>query len=423
MDAPTQPVSEKRRPREREIVALLAGTMALNALALDTMLPALPMIGDDLGVAEANRTQLVIVAYLFGFGTSQMFWGPIADRFGRKPVLAAGIGLYIGFAFLAAAAQTFTLLVVARLLMGASAAVSRVLVLAIVRDLYESEKMARVMSLVHMVFMVIPVIAPTLGQAMLAVGPWRLIFYALAGYGVVLFAWSMTRLPETLRPEYRRDISVAAMVSGISDTLSDRLSLGYTLALTSIYTTLVAYLASISQIVGEVFERPAALGMVFAAIAGPMAAASWTNSRIVERFGLRPVGHAGMIGFLVISALHLSIHLTVGSTLTSFVAMMALTLIAFAFCTANFGTLAMTNMASIAGTASSVQGTMSTVIASILGFFIGQAYDGTVGPFLMGLTAVGGLAFLCVVVTERGRILRRRNPDRPHLPPEQPQCR
>lgn len=389
---------------EREIIALLAAFMAMNAFALDAMLPALPQIGSDLGIGEENRRQLVIVAYTFGFGASQMFWGPIADRFGRKPVLALGLVLYSLFALVAGVAKDFTLLVIARFLMGASGAVSRVLVTAIVRDLYEGEAMARIMSLSFMVFMVVPVIAPSLGQLILFVAEWRTIFYALAAYGVIAFVWGMARLPETLHPEYRRRLDVRDIASGVAQSLRDRLSLGYTLALTAVFTGLIGYLASVQQIMEHVFERPEAIGWVFAAIAAPMSVAGWGNSRIVVRFGLRHVGHLGMIGFAGFSLAHLAWHLLVGESLISFIIFMGLTFTSFAFTTANFGTLAMTNMAPIAGTASSVQGMIGTVGAAIFGLAIGQSYDGTPLPFLLGMSIGGLIALLIVLIVERGTL-------------------
>src|SRR5688500_2724594 len=148
--------SGKRRSGPRETVALLAGLMALNAFAIDAMIPALPDIGSELGVATENRRQLVVVAYFFGFGVGQIFWGPLADRFGRKPILATGVALYAGFALLCGIASSFELLIAGRVAMGASAAVTRVLVTAMVRDLFEGDEMARVMSLVVEVFIVVP---------------------------------------------------------------------------------------------------------------------------------------------------------------------------------------------------------------------------------------------------------------------------
>ncbi|MDP1907776.1 MAG: MFS transporter, partial [Hyphomicrobium sp.] len=185
------------RPGSREIVAMLAGLMALNAFAIDAMIPALPAIGADLGVAADNDRQLVVVAYMFGFGSTQLLWGPLADRFGRKPVLAAGVLLYVTFAFLCAFAWSFPLLIAGRVAMGASAAVTRVLVVTMVRDLFDGEAMARTMSLVFMVFMLVPVLAPSVGQGILLVGPWRAIFAVLGVYGLLMMVWSWRRLPET----------------------------------------------------------------------------------------------------------------------------------------------------------------------------------------------------------------------------------
>ncbi len=195
----TQATGGRRRPGAREMTVMLAGLMALNAIAIDAMIPALPAIGQSLGVAEENDRQLVIVAYMLGFGVTQLVWGPLADRFGRKPILAAGIALYAAFALMCAFAGSFALLIAGRAAMGASAAVTRVLVVAMVRDLFEGEAMARVMSLVFMIFMLVPVLAPSIGQAILLVAPWPAIFVLLAVYGLVMLGWSWVRLPETLQ--------------------------------------------------------------------------------------------------------------------------------------------------------------------------------------------------------------------------------
>ena len=283
----------KRLPGTREMVAMLAGLMALNAFAIDAMIPALPQIGRDLGVASENSRQLVVVAYFIGFGSTQLIWGPLADRFGRKPVLAAGISLYTAFALLCAIAGSFPLLIAGRVAMGASAAVTRVLVVAMVRDLFESEAMARVMSLVFMVFMLVPVLAPSVGQAILLVGQWRAIFLVLAAYGLIMLLWSGLRLPETLHPEYRRSLAWRDMGGAMWETIREPLSRGYTLALAVTFGALTAYIASIQQIVFDAFHAPGAIGLVFGAVAAPMALASWTNSKIVGRFGLRRVGHGG----------------------------------------------------------------------------------------------------------------------------------
>ena len=394
----------KRHLGMRESVAMLAGLMALNAFAIDAMLPALPAIGRALSVDTENRRQLVIVAYMFGFGSTQMLWGPLADRFGRKPILAIGIILYASFALLCGLAASFPLLIAARIGMGASAAVTRVLVTAMVRDLFEGEAMARVMSLVFMTFMLVPMIAPSIGQGILLAGSWRLIFIVLASYAAIMWVWSWVRLPETLHPEYRRALTIAPIITAIRATLTDRLSLGYTLGLMAVFGGLTGYIASIQQIVFDVFDAPRAIGMVFAAVAGPMAFGSWANSRLVGRFGLRRVGHTGLLAFVILCAAHLAVSLSGAETLLLFVMMQAAVMGSFAFTSSNFGTLAMTNVAPFAGTASSVQGTIGTIGGAAIGLAIGQSFDGTQIPFVAGMATCAAAALLCALATERGRL-------------------
>lgn len=398
----------------REIIVLLAGLMALNSFAIDAMLPALPDIGRDLGIGEENRRQLVIVAYMLGFGSTQLIWGPLADRFGRKPILLSGMGLYVGFALLCGMAKSFELLIAARFAMGASSAVTRVLVTAMVRDLFEGEEMARIMSLTFMVFMLMPMIAPTLGQAILLVGDWRLIFLALAAWAFFAGLWAYLRLPETLHPEFRRSLDLREIGTAVRTALTDRLSLGYTLAMTATFGALVAYIATIQQIVGETFGQPDAIGWVFAAIAVPMAIGSFTNASIVRRFGLRTVSHWGTIAFLALALLHASVATFAGETLVAFVVMQALTNGMLAFTSANFSTLAMTRMAAVAGTASSVQGVMGTVLGALLGLAIGQAYDGSERPFLWGMAASAALSLAIVLIVERGRLFGGPEPATAH---------
>ena len=396
--------SGKRRSGPRETVALLAGLMALNAFAIDAMIPALPDIGSELGVGTENRRQLVVVAYFLGFGVGQIFWGPLADRFGRKPILSAGVALYAGFALLCGIAGSFELLIAGRIAMGASAAVTRVLVTAMVRDLFEGEEMARVMSLVFMVFMLVPMLAPNIGQAILWVADWRAIFLVLAGYGVAMWLWSFAKLPETLHPEYRRALDGAEIWQGVKMAATDRLSIGYTLALTAVFGTLTAYISSIQQIVFDVFDAGQLIGLVFAAIAAPMMLASWGNSRVVGRFGLRRTGHAGLAAFVIVSAIHVLVSQAMEEPLWLFILLMQLSFVSFSFTTSNFGTLAMTNMAPIAGTASSFQGVTGTIGGALIGLFIGQAFDGTQLPFLLGCAICGSAALLLTLWTEEGRL-------------------
>jgi MFS transporter, DHA1 family, multidrug resistance protein len=394
----------KKRPGTREMTAMLAGLMALNAFAIDAMIPALPDIGRSLNVAQENERQLVVIAYFIGFASTQLIWGPLADRFGRKPILAAGIVLYGLFALLCAFAGSFPLLIAGRVAMGASAAVTRVLVVAMVRDLFEAEAMARVMSLVFMTFMLVPVLAPNIGQAILLVASWRAIFLVLAVYALAMLVWSSLRLPETLHPQYRRSLKWREMAGAIGQAVRERQALGYTLALTVMFSALVAYISSVQQIIFDVFKAPQLIGLVFGAIAAPMALASWFNSRVVERFGLRRVGHSAALALSIVTIIHAAVALSGHETLASFIVLQGLTMCCFALASSNLGTLAMEHMAPIAGTASSVQGVTSTLGAAILGFLIGRSFDGTATPFIVGTALCTSFGFLLIVLTEPKRL-------------------
>ena len=392
------------RPGPRETIAMLAGLMALNAFAIDAMIPALPDIGKSLNVARENDQQLVVVSYFVGFASTQLVWGPLADRFGRKPILAAGVTLYALFALLCAYAGSFTLLIAGRVAMGASAAVTRVLVVAMVRDLFEGEAMARTMSLVFMVFMVVPVLAPSIGQFILLFGEWRTIFIVLAVYGVAMLTWSSFRLPETLHPEYRRSLAPREILTAAIATVKEPLSRGYTLAITVTFGALVAYISSVQQIIAEAFGQPQVLGVAFGAIAAPMALASWTNARVVGRFGLRRVGHGATVAFSLVTITHLVVGVTGHESLMAFIVLQSLTMVCFSFASSNLSTLAMDRMAAIAGTASSVQGVVGTIGAAIIGYTIGQAFDGTVLPFLWGMAGCAVAGLVLIILTEPKRL-------------------
>jgi DHA1 family bicyclomycin/chloramphenicol resistance-like MFS transporter len=371
------------------------------------MIPALPQIGHSLNVVRENDRQLVVIAYFIGFAATQLLWGPLADRFGRKPVMAAGVALYGLFALLCAVALTFPVMIAGRVLMGAAAAATRVLVVAMVRDLFEAEAMARVMSLVFMTFMLVPVLAPNIGQLILLFGSWRLIFLVLVVYSVVMVVWPWIRLPETLHPEFRRPLDWRAMAGAVAETVREPQSRGYTLAMTISFAGLIAYISSIQQIVFDVFHEGRLIGLVFACVAAPMAVASYLNARFVGRFGLRRVGHSAALTFAVITGAHAAVALSGHETLPLFIVFQGLTMASFSFTSSNLGTLAMEHMAPIAGTASSVQGMVGTIGAAAIGFVIGQEFDGTAIPFVVGTAACAAGGFLTIVLTEPKRLFAR----------------
>ena len=411
MTAPDAAAPAARKgPGFPEFVALIAMMMALNALAIDAMLPALPAIGEALGVTNPNSRQWVITAYLLGFGAAQIVYGPLADRYGRKPVLMVGLSLYVLFSVLAAFAPGFELLIAARVGTGLGAASLRVLAVSIVRDRYSGRTMARVMSLSFLVFLGVPIIAPTLGQLVLAVAPWPWIFGVLATAGGAFMLWAAFRLPETLHVENRMPIRVGRIAAAFREAVTHRQAIGYTLAMTCITGALFGFINSSQQIFFDVFEAPGLFTTVFALVAGGIAVASLLNARLVERLGSRLISHAALLGFIAMAAIHSAVTLSGHETVWTFAVLQGLTMFCFGLIAGNFGSMAMEPMGHIAGTASSAQGFISTTIGSTLGFLIGQQFNGSVAPMALGMVAMGSAALVFVLIAERGRLFKARNP-------------
>lgn len=389
-----------------EFVALIAALMALTALGIDSMLPALPAIADDLGIATANERQFVITAFMIGFAFAMLVYGPATDRFGRRPVLILALTGYVAMNLLAAISGSFTLLLAARAASGAMVAGARTVTVALVRDCYAGRAMARVMSLAFIVFMAAPVLAPSFGQLILLVASWRWIFGGIAAVAVLVLLWFLARMPETLPAEDRRPFRLSTLTNGAQRIARDRFALGYTFASTMLQGALFGFIGSIQQIVFDVFKVPDLLAIVFASVAGTMAVGAFLNSRIVMRMGMRLISHTALLGFILLAGLHLALSLLEIETLGNFIVIQALMMMCFGLATSNFSSMAMENMGDIAGTAASLQGFVSTLGAALIGAAIGQAYDGTTVPLYAGFTAMGLVSLAIVLAAERGRLFR-----------------
>ncbi len=389
-----------------EFVALVAALMSLTALGIDSMLPALPAIGTSLGITGANSRQFIVTAFVIGFGVAQLVHGPLADRYGRRKVLLWSLGLYAVANVACAAAGSFVLLLVARAAGGAVIAAARVATIALVRDCYHGRAMARVMSIAFMVFMIVPILAPTFGWAVLQFGNWRAIFGVIAVLTLGIMAWFWMRMPETLEPDNVLPITPQRILADWRQTLGDRLSLGYTLAATALMGSLYGYLNSIQQIMADVFHRPNLLALIFATTSVTMAVANLMNSRVVMRLGTRLISHGSLCALVVVSIIHLAAILIGWESLVSFAVFQALTLGCFGLAVSNFSAMAMENMGRIAGTASSVQGFVSVTAGAVIGAMIGQAFNGTTVPLVAGFLLAGLVALAFVALTERGRLFR-----------------
>lgn len=367
-----------------ELVAFIAACMALNALGIDTMLPALAEIASELGVVRENHRQAVILVYLLAFGASQVVYGPLSDRYGRRPVLLGGLAIFVLGSVAAMLAGSFTTLLLARALQGLGAGGPRVVAMAIARDRFEGPMLGQVMSLAMMVLMVVPVIAPSFGQWILLVAPWRWIFSALFACGVALVAWTLWRLVETLPPERRRRISAAAVLGGYREFLGCRESLVHTLGMVLIMGILFAFVMSSQQVLVDLYGVGTAFPLLIALVAGVMAVGAFVNARLVMTFGPRRLSRVALL--MMLGATGLMALLAMGGLLPlpAFVLLESVAMLLFGLVGPNLNTLAMQPMAHIAGTASAALGTTTTILAAVLGYAIGQAFDHTVVPLTIG---------------------------------------
>lgn len=391
----------------RAFVVVVAALMAMNALAIDVMLPALPHIAAELGAAVGNDQQKVVTAYLIGFGLGQFVMGPLSDRFGRRPVLLWGLAAYAVAAVLCALAGNFEMLLAARFAQGIGSAAPRVVVTALVRDCYEGRAMARVMSLVMMTFMVVPVIAPSVGQAILLAGPWRVIFAVLAIYAVVLLGVTALRLPETLPRPWRRPLSPSGLLASLRLVVGSRQTLGYAMAAGVFFGSLFGFIASAQQILAELYGLGERFPLVFALIAASMAVAAFINSRLVEGLGMRLLSHGALAAFTTLSLALTALALAGQPPLWAFIALLTATMMLAGLVFSNFNALAMAPQAQAAGVAASFIGGFTTLLGATIGFVIARGYDGTVLPISAGYAACGAGALLVVAITERGRLFSR----------------
>ena len=387
-------------------VALQAALVGMNAFAIDIMLPGLPQIAATYGLSDANAAQAVISSYLLGFGFGHLFMGVISDRYGRKPVLIAGLIGYVATALVCVFAPTFGTLLVARAIQGVFSSAPGVVSRAIVRDCYEGRTMARVMSLTMTFFMIIPVIAPALGQLILLVADWHTVFGFLFVYGVVLLVICSTRLPETLPVEDRRAIRYSEVKEGLGSVFGSRQTVGYSIAGGVFFGSLFGFLNSAQQVFVDVLNFGVWFPAVFAATAMSMSLSSFLNSRLVERFGMRLLSHGASIGFLVLALIQLGISAAGWMNGWILVPMMMAMMLLVGLVFANFTALAMEPQGRVAGIASSLNGAVTILIGAGFGYFVGQSFDGTTTPMAIGFVISGVSTMFVLLFTEKGRLFR-----------------
>jgi DHA1 family bicyclomycin/chloramphenicol resistance-like MFS transporter len=389
-----------------EFVIVIAAIMALNPLAMDMMLPALPNIAAAFHIDAANRPQMVLSIFLVGFGVGQFVMGPLSDRFGRRPVLLGGMTVYGIASLLAIAAPSFETLLLARALQGLGTSATRVIATSIVRDCYAGRRMASVMSLAMMTFIAVPVIAPSFGQAVLLLAQWRGIFIVLMLYGLAALIWSALRMPETLPVSERRSLAFRDVLAAFRQTVTNRQTLGYALTAGGVLGSLFAFVFSSQQVFTDIYKLGHYFPIAFAAIAVGTAFAGFLNSRFVDRLGMRVISHGALVGYVAVAGIMLLAAKMQMLPLPLFMVLGALMMFAFGLMIANFTALAMEPQGHIAGTASSLYGSITTLLGIGIGTTIGQSYDGTLLPFATGFFLCTLASLGVVLVVEKGKLFK-----------------
>jgi DHA1 family bicyclomycin/chloramphenicol resistance-like MFS transporter len=389
-----------------EFVIVIASIMALNPLAMDIMLPALPNIAATFDVTSANRPQMVLSIFLVGFGLGQFVMGPLSDRFGRRPILLGGMTVYCIASLLAIAAPSFETLLLARALQGVCTSATRVIATSIVRDCYAGRRMASVISLAMMIFIAVPIVAPAFGQAVLLLAQWRGIFVVLMLYGLVTLVWSALRMPETLAAANRRSLAVRDIFDAFRQTVTHRQTLGYALVAGGVLGSLFAYIFIAQQVFNGIYRLGHYFPLAFAGVAVGTAIAGFVNSRLVGRLGMRVISHAALIGYIVIAAIMLAAAKLQVLPLPLFMVLSVSLMFAFGLMISNFTALAMEPQGHIAGTAASLYGSITTLLGIAVGATIGQDFDGTLVPFATGFLLCTLASLAVVLIVEKGRLFQ-----------------
>lgn len=392
-----------RKLGETEMIWMMALLMALQAFGIDAMLPAL----DDMALAlsiPGNDRQFVIGVYLLTAGIGALVPGALADRFGRRPILLGSIVVYIVLSFASALAPDYNTLIAIRAAQGFFGAGIVALPPAIIRDRVGGDKMARMMSLIFVIFLMVPALAPSVGELILMVADWRAIFLAMALQGIVIGAWAYFRLPESLTEENRQPIRPRVIAGNMGRAVSLPSVVGYIFGSSLVFGALFGFINSSQQLITETFGAGEIFPFIFGICAGSMALASWSNSRIVERFGARRVSHTALFAFIFVASLQVYFAFQPDEQLWQFVPLMAINMMLLGFIGSNFGSIAMNPFFDIAGAASSVHGFVRLTVAAVLGAAIGYAFDGTAQPLALSLLAAGLVCLALVLFSEKGKL-------------------
>jgi DHA1 family bicyclomycin/chloramphenicol resistance-like MFS transporter len=388
-----------------EFVALMALVFSVVALATDAMLPALAEIGQELGAGHANDAQLIISLFFLGIVFGQAFFGPFSDSRGRKPAIYAGFAVFSIGCLVSIFSTTFSGMLAGRFLQGLGAAGPRVVVVALIRDQFQGRDMARVMSFIISIFILVPIVAPAMGQVLLIVADWRAIFYAFLLLTVVSLTWFSFRQEETLAPENRIPFSPVRVAGRVREIGGTRVTMGYTIITGLMSGCFIGYLNTSQQILQLQYGLGKMFPLYFAILAFFFGLATLLNSRLVVRFGMQLLTGTALVGLVVISVIYLpfSWMLAGQPPLWTLMSYLMLCFFSVGMLFGNLNALAMEPLGHVAGTGSAFVGSVSTLIAVAAGSLIGQSYNGTILPLVTGFAVLSLLSLFVMRWAEAGR--------------------
>ena len=381
---------------QKEFIFLVALLTAMVAMSIDTMLPALGAISDEFGVADPNQRQYIITSFFGGMTIGTLIYGPISDSTGRKPAIFAGLLLFLAGSALCLFSTSFTMLLLGRGLQGFGAASPRIVSMAMVRDGQGGAAMARIMSFVMSVFMLVPILAPSIGQIVLFVASWRMIFVGFLGMAVIAAIFLEVRQEETLPKERRVAFSAGNLYRSAMEFFRFPMAWGYTIAVGLIFAAFICYLGTSQQIFAEQYEQGDLFAVWFGVFAVAIAFAMIFNGRMVMRYGMRALSKWALRGNITLSSVFLLVSLlTAGQPpLWALGCYLFGTFFCCGILFGNYNAMAMEPVGHIAGMAAAISGTLSSLVAIGIGTWIGQMYDGTIMPLVYGFLSMGLLALV-----------------------------
>lgn len=383
---------------ELEFVALMASLMSIVALSIDALLPALPDIGNALGVVNTSNNQMLVTMIFLGLGFGQLIFGPLSDSFGRKPIVYVGFLLFVLATFICVTTNSFKMMVFGRVLQGVGLAAPRTLSIAIIRDSYSGDFMAKILSIVVMVFILVPVIAPTLGQFLLNYYNWESIFYVNLLFGLMVMLWFWQRQEETLSEKNKIKFTPMLFVNGAKEFLKHKHAVGFTLVSGFITGSFMVYLSTAQQIFEQQYNLGDMFPIIFASLAISVGLATFLNSRYVIKFGMWRIAYLGTIAYCFISLLYVVLFWSgKNPSFEILIAFFALQFFAIGFLFGNLRSLAMQPLGHIAGIGAAINGFVSTVMAVPIANYIGGFVNDSVLPLFIGFSVFGVLSLLVFI--------------------------